>query len=359
MFSLTRHLALAVLIITSLFSSSISLAQPAGARGDNFIYIMQEGDTLGIIAERFTSKPGNWRKIKAYNKISQNTTIPVGKEILVPFKLIDTLPDEGKVIGVSGEVTINNKTIQIGSIIKENDRIETGNNSTVTFKLSNDNVIAISPNSLIYIQHLRQFCGTGLVDAIFKTEQGEFAANVESNNGGVGRFEIRTPVSITGVRGTSLRSRVDENGHVIVELLSGKAAVASSKRPAKETIVPANQGAVISAKGSIIKNQLPDTVSYQTELGTNDLTVTLNPISNAQYYLIRFTLDEKGILELARSQSTATINHLELPNVNKFYVQVRAIDKKGLSGADTATLVSIPVKSESDSKAGASLPAAQ
>lgn len=340
--------------IAFIFPQLSAQAQPAGARGNNFIYIMQAGDTIGNVAERFTSNPGNWRKIKSVNKISQDNHVPVGKEILVPFSLIDTYPDTGTITSIIGEVTINNASADKTVSITETSRIKTGQNSTITFKLSNDNVISVAPNSSIYVQRLRQFSGTGLIDAIFKTEQGEFSAKVDSNNGGVGRFEIRTPVSITGVRGTSLRNHVNANGDTVIELLSGKAAVSNTKNKTKETALPANQGANISSSGKIILNALPDAPQFTAKLDGNLLTIDLPNNPDTQTYVIRYTADKHGLVELARHPMKEHQMTLPLPNLSMFYLQVRAVNHKGLSGADTTQQIIVPTASESDSSAGGS-----
>ncbi|MCQ9329483.1 FecR domain-containing protein [Pelistega suis] len=355
----TKHFLAAGLTVAFALSPLSTQAQPAGARGDNFIYIMQPGDSISSVAERFTSKPSNWRKIKSFNKISQDKLVPVGKEILVPFSLIDTFPDTAKITSLVGDVTVNNQVADKNTVIAESSRIQTGHNSTVTFKLSNDNVIAIAPDSIVYIQRLRQFAGTALIDAIFKTEQGEFSAKVESNNGGIGRFEIRTPVSITGVRGTSLRSRVDADGNTVIELLSGKAAVANANsKNAKENALPANQGAIISSSGKIIQAMLPEPPQYTTQLEPNALIVNLPNNPDAQAHIIRYTADERGLIELARYHSTESKATLPLPSVSSFYLQVRAVNQDGLSGIDTAQYIVVPTSSEADSVAGAKTPQA-
>lgn len=358
--STTKNYVLAAsLFMACILSPLTSHAQPAGARGDNFIYIMQTGDTISSVAERFTSKPGNWRKIKAFNKIGQDKLVPVGKEVLIPFSLIDTFPDTGTITNIIGDVTINNQVATKNTPIEETARIKTGDNSTITFKLSNDNVISIAPNSIIYIQRLRQFAGTALIDAIFKTEQGEFTAKVESNNGGVGRFEIRTPVSITGVRGTSLRSRVDANGNTVIELLSGKAAVANAKnKQAKEKALPANQGAIISSSGKIIQSSLPEAPEYTTQLTSEALIIDLPTSPEVQAHIIRYTSDEHGLFELARYHSKEAKATLPLPNTSSFYLQVRAVNQEGLSGKDSTQHIIVPTASESDSVAGGTTPQA-
>lgn len=352
-----KSLLLASIIIAMVFPQLSAQAQPAGARGDNFIYIMQAGDTIGTVAERFTSKPGNWRKIKSLNKISHDNRVPIGKEILVPFSLIDTYPDTATITNIVGKVTINNVVADKTVSIAEASHIKTSENSTITFKLSNDNVISVAPNSTIYVQRLRQFSGTGLIDAIFKTERGEFSAKVDSNNGGVGRFEIRTPVSITGVRGTSLRSRVDQNGDTVIELLSGKAAVSNAKaKTYQETKLPANSGAIMSSSGKIIQDELPDAPKYTAALNSTTLDIRLANADNAKEYIIRYTADERGLIELSRYtlKGKQTSHSLPLPNLSMFYVQMRAVDKNGLSGAETTQQIIVPTKKESDSVAGGS-----
>lgn len=328
-------------------------AQPAGARGDNFVYIVQKNDTVATIAERFTSQAKYWRAIKAYNRISNVYIVPIGKQILIPFEYIDTIPERAQAASLVGEVYADDQVLTLGQYVQESQVIRTGPNSSVSFNLTNDSLISIAPNSTVSIQRLRSFAGTGLIDVIFNAQVGSFTTEVNSKHTGVGRFEIRTPVSITGVRGTELRNHIDADGNTVVELLRGKTDISSAQRPNQRQALAHNQGISISAKGRVGQTlELPaaPTIQAQPNQAKQELALRIQPVSEAQRYLIRYTTDDAGLREIARFDTQALDNVLPLPAANyRFYAQVRAINVQGMGGDDQAALVVLQSPSEADS----------
>ncbi len=328
-------------------------AQPAGARGDNFVYIVQKDDTVALIAERFTSQAKHWRAIKAYNNISDVYAIPIGKQVLIPFKYIDTLPERAQVTSLVGEVYVDDQALTSEQSVQESQVIRTGPNSSVSLNLTNGNKVFIAPNSIVSIQRLRSFSGTGLIDAIFNAQVGSFTADVNAENTGVGRFEIRTPVSITGVRGTEVRNHVDSDGNTVVELLRGKTDISPASRPDRRQALAPNQGISISAKGRVGQAlELPTApaISTQVNQSKQELALQIHPVNEAQRYLVRYTTDEDGMREIARFNTQVLDNILPLPTANyRFYTQVRAINAQGMGGDDQTALIVLQSPSETDS----------
>lgn len=331
-------------------------AQPAGARGDNFIYVVQRDDTLGSLAERFTSKPGHWRHIKSYNRIGNVKTIPVGKQILIPFKYIDTIPDRGQIVALTGQVYANEKALSINQYIHEAQVIRTEQNSSVTISLSNGSTLTIAPHSIITIQRLRSFSGTGLIDTIFQAKVGSFSADVNPSNRDIGRFEIRTPVCITGIRGTKVRNHIDTEGNTIIELLRGDTDVASNHRPNRRTKLAPNQGLQVSSKGKVsapIALLPAPTIQAEIDNVKHVLKLSITPVPNAKAYLVRYTADPDGYHEFARVSTTETNRILPIPSSvsKRFYVQVRSINQRNIGGDDQVLDLTIPNKATSDSTA--------
>ena len=58
---------------------------------------------------------------------------------------------------------------------------------------------------------MRQFEGTGLTDSVVRVQRGSVESSVAPEGQGVGR-EIRTPVAVTGVRGTRFRVQSGSGG---------------------------------------------------------------------------------------------------------------------------------------------------
>src|SRR3546814_3121055 len=63
-----------------------------------------------------------------------------------------------------------------------------------------------------HLERLRQFEGNSLTDSILRVQRGVVDSNVAPAGQGVGRFEVRTPVAVTGVRGTRFRVQAGAQG---------------------------------------------------------------------------------------------------------------------------------------------------
>ncbi|MFV9474088.1 FecR domain-containing protein [Advenella sp. RU8] len=311
-------------------------AQPSGAHEDNFLYQIKEGDTLSSLSETFTSKPSNWQAIKKANRIANTRKIPTGTMLKIPFILIDEVPDEAKIIYLTGDVLINNTPASKKHLIVENDTITTGAQSNVTVELSDESKVQIPPDSVVLVKRLRKFRGTGLIDSIFDIQTGKLAAHASPQKTGVGRFEIRTPVSITGVRGTVVRAEAAGQNGSSSELLQGNAAFIAAESRHQLIDLDANQGITATAQGKagdIIELLPPPEISLN-QTSPFEFRVNIKPVSGASAYLVRVSNDISGYDVLFTDTIKKPEASVTGPGKGTYYVSVRSIDSNQLAGAD-------------------------
>lgn len=117
-----------------------------------------------------------------------------------------------EVVHVSGNATADGQALRVGTQIVEGSTIRTASGSFVTLKLSDGSQVTIPENGTVAANRLRQFQRVPLTDSIFQVQQGELESRVAPGGQGVGRFEIRTPVAVTGVRGTRFRVKSSPRG---------------------------------------------------------------------------------------------------------------------------------------------------
>ncbi len=127
--------------------------------------------------------------------------------------------------------------LAVGSLVHENDVLETRGRTRVEVTLPDRSVIRIGPQSRVQ-----------LVSAIFgrsaderkvsaKVAVGNIWAKVTRAAGGSSRFEVRTENAVAGVRGTTFRVDAKADRSVVVKVYSGAVAVAGAAplpRPAHE-----------------------------------------------------------------------------------------------------------------------------
>ena len=311
-------------------------AQPAGAHENNFLYQIKPGDTLSSLSETFTTNQSNWQTIKKTNHIANTRKIPTGMTLKIPFNLIDEVPDQAKIIYLSGDVFLNNAPVSKKHVISETDTITTGAQSNITFALSDESKVQIPPDSTVLVERLRKFRGTGLIDSIFKIESGKLAAHASPNQTGVGRFEIRTPVSITGVRGTVVRAEASPQAGSSSELLNGKAAFVPAASRNQSVHLNANQGITATRTGEAgdIIELLPPPQIRLSQSSPFEFKVDIQPVSGATTYLVRVSNDISGYDVLFTETVKKPEARVTGPGKGTYYVSVRSIDSNQLAGAD-------------------------
>lgn len=315
------------------FATTPALAQPAGARGENFLYRVIAGDTLVDLAQKYTTTSSNWTILQSLNSVEDPYRLSIGTELKIPFSLIPELPSPAQVSHISGEVSVDNAPAKLEDEVAEGSNIRTGANGFITLALADGSVLSVPAASSMQIERLRVFKGTGLIDTIFSIQDGALESSVAPRATGVGRFEIRTPVSITGVRGTSLRVRASDNG-AQSEVLSGSAQLNSSQA-GNATLRP-NQGVAVDAHGKLlgIRPLLPAPALTEPVRGGQGWTASFLPIPGAVSYLVRVATDDAG-------HHLVSSKHFDAPDITfsasrpgTYYVIVRAVDADGVMGKD-------------------------
>lgn len=309
-------------------------AQPSGARGDDFIYRVMRNDTLIDLATRFTGTTNHWSRLQQINQVADPTRLPIGLELRIPFELIPEVPGQADVVHAAGDASVNGAAVQPGATLKEGDAVQTGAGGFLTFRLEDGSLSAVPANARLAVQRLRSFMGTGLVDVILDLQHGAVESAVAPENTGTGRYEIRTPVSITGVRGTQLRVRAGSDG-AQSEVLSGSAQLGPQQ--ADGPLLQSNQGTAVRPDGTVLPvRALPAAPVIDPEsAATRELW--FEPVAEATGYLVRVSADAQGLRPVMTRHSEGPPVAFHAPGPGTWWVSVRAIGPTGLMSPD-ATL---------------------
>lgn len=334
--ALTSTVALCVLLALSGLPNAI--AQPSGARGDDFIYRVMKNDTLINLSTRFTGSADNWPVLQSINNVADPYALQIGRELRIPFELIPEVEAQAPVTHSVGQALINKTPVRPHDVLSEGDLLETRDHSFVTFELPDGSVSALPPQTAVRIQRLRTFQGTGIVDIILQVDRGDLESSVAPEGQGVGRFEVRTPVSITGVRGTRLRVRADDQG-ACTEVLSG--VVQLGRASADGPSLGAQQGTAVTQDGRILAAR-PLLPAPQLQADADQLrarTLMFEPVPGAVAYQVRVAADEAGTQPVWSDTISEPPVRYRTPGGGEWYVLVRAIDDVGLMSDDARLAV--------------------
>ncbi len=301
-------------------------------------YFARAGDTLSSIAQQLTARPENWQALGKLNQITKESNIPIGAAILIPAELLADEPSEASVTAWSGTIMLERPdgtaaVIGLGSKLSEGMLIDTGNNSFLTISLPDASRISLPSNSRVKLAKLRVTRYTKSPRTEVMLLRGRVESQVSPLESNKGRFEVHSPRSVAGVRGTHFRVRMVGDG-IANEVLSGSVAVGRDKQPAS-LMLAAGKGNIIDASSvgaAVDLLPAPQLAGSGTQANHPSAKFALTPAAGAHGYHLQIATDPKAQNILAESVSTDS--SMKLPDIEDgdYFVRVSAIDKYGLEG---------------------------
>lgn len=327
---IARRWFLALALIAAL---PAALAQPMGAVDDDFIYQVRAGDTLIALSQTYTGTPNHWPTLQSLNQVADPYALPIGKALRIPFSLIPEEAARASVVHVQGQVQRNGQPLHTNAWVVEGDRLSTGANSYLTLLLPDDSQASLPANARARVGRLRSFSSAPLVDTIFELETGAVESDVAPDGRGTGRYEIRSPISITGVRGTRLRVRMGTEG-MRSEVLSGAAQLQTPTAGTQR--LRAMQGAGVDPEGRLmaVRPLLPAPRLHPEPDAAPGRPLAFDPVPGAQAYLVRVAADALGLRPVSTQRIDGPPAQYAAPGPGTWHVLVRAIDAGGLMSDD-------------------------
>ncbi|SPA32745.1 conserved hypothetical protein, Peptidoglycan-binding LysM domain; putative membrane protein [Cupriavidus taiwanensis] len=333
-------------------------AGPAGAQGADFIYVVEPGDTLIGLASRYMASEQGWRTLQRLNGVADPYRLVPGSRVRIPLSQIPEQAASARVVYVSGEVRANGRPVQVGMTLDEAARIETPAGGSVTLELPDRTRVTLPPATTVAVNRLRTFARSGLVDTVIRLDKGAAETRVAPEGGGVGRFEMHTPMMVTGVRGTRYRVSTDAGGSRS-EVLQGRVGVSAARARSTAAAAPeramtaaasleAGFGIGVSAGGKLSQPValLPAPALLppnETVLGPS-FEAAWQPVPSAVAYRVRVARDA-ALSELVWTGTASGADAVRvrvdgLPE-GTLYLSVSAIDRHQLTGHDAQAPVSV------------------
>jgi len=311
-------------------------------------YYAQSGDTLLAIASRYTGRSANWAEIGKLNRIDRDVSIPVGSAIVIPARLLPDEPNQARVVAFSGQVSASDAdgapiTVATGSVLNEGSRITTGGNSFLTLALADRSRIAIPSNSQVRLTRLRMARYTGSPRTEITLRQGRVESWVTPLEPRNGSFEVHTPRSVTGVRGTHFRVALSERG-AASEVLDGSVDSGTAAAPAT-LVLRGGHGNVVGAGGvgpAIALLPAPRLAAAPTA-DDGQLHFELEALAGARAYQVQIATDADAQHLIAESRAAERRLELPLPAADgDYFIRISAIDANGLEGFAATRRVTLP-----------------
>ncbi|MGO3743269.1 FecR domain-containing protein [Kerstersia sp.] len=331
--SLRHIMAKGAILVSCAILPMMGQAQPAGTDKDDFLYYVRKDDTLGNLANVYLLDSNRWKAIAEFNHVADQFRLPIGKQLRIPLAWIPRVPAAAVLEYIQGNVLVNGEPATSGQALTAGQRLTTPADGAAAIRLPDGGFVALPAASEINVEQMQQFAGTGLIDSVIDLKQGDLDTEVSPQHEGVGRFEVRTPVTITGVRGTRFRVRVDEGG-TVNEVLDGQVQLASGPSLADAAAnrrIAAGHGTRVTADGSsqaiVALPAAPVILDSQSDGG--QWTVNFAPVPGAVSYMVQYSHDAQGSKIIERQPLQAPPLHARL-NEPTFFASIIAIDAQGL-----------------------------
>ena len=332
------------------------------ARADEprlFTHIAQNGDTLIKLAKRYLVNQNDWQLFTKFNSIAEPRRLVLGSQIKIPVSAMRVETAAVEIIAAQGSVESSAGAVERGSKVKEGDKLSTGEGGFVTIKLADGSTLTVQPKSSVRVETARQFVNSGgVTDTVVRLDSGRVETNVVKQKNPGGRYEIRTPTSNMGVRGTMFRVGADDSGLrgqsevveglVVVTSASPKSAATSAVTVAQGLPLRAGFGTFVEAGKApsppIALLSAPDVALLPKQIETPDPKFSFPAVTAAVSYRAQIAVDAAFTNLIANASSlTPDVAFVNLPD-SALFLRVRGVDVNALEGKDATHAFTIKAR---------------
>ena len=324
-----------------------------------FTHIAQNGDTLIKLATRYLVNQNDWQLFTKFNTIADPRRLVVGSQIKIPVSAMRVETAAVEIIATQGSVESSAGAVERGSKVKEGDKLSTGDGGFVTIKLADGSTLTVQPKSSVRVETARQFVNSGgVTDTVVRLDSGRVETNVVKQKNPGGRYEIRTPTSNMGVRGTVFRVGADDSGLrgqsevvdglVVVTSASPKSAAMNATSVAQGLPLRGGFGTFVEAGKApsppIALLPAPDVTSLPKQIETPDPKFTFPTVTAAVSYRAQIAVDAAFTNLIANASSlTPNMTFVNLPD-GALFLRVRGVDVNALEGKDATHAFTIKAR---------------
>ena len=310
---------------------------PAAAAEPMETYVVRKGDTLYELGRRYFSRAEDYRTVARLNRVRDPRSLQVGARLKVPARLLRVTPVEARVAGYKGSVTatVAGSTIALtrGALLAEGAIVSTGPNAFLRLDLPDGTQMSIPSQSRVRLSHMRAVEMTGVVRRELEVQRGRLESDVTPLSNPRDSYTVRTPMSVSAVRGTEFAVSYDETAsRANTEVVEGLVTVTSGRQ---STSVAASHGAVAEAAGVIGPLPLtpaPKLANPGKVQDERQVRFAIETPQSSHGYQVRLATDA-GFVDVVEETTspTANVDLGALPD-GVYFLRLAAVDDAGLVG---------------------------
>lgn len=221
-------------------------------------YILKPGDMLFALAQQYLKDPAALQNVARINRIANIHRVPVGQVIRIPRELLKYEPATAQVsfVRCSDVLRLDGpqpQTIALGSTLTEGAVLRIPPGCQLRMTLEDNTTVRLLSGAVVQLTTLRRNVFDPSPEVKIDLLDGRIHLNVPRQRPpGDAPFQVTTPTSVAGVRGTQFRvGFVAANRSSQVEVRSG-AVAAQGQNEATAQLARDNQGVPIAAHGQAL-----------------------------------------------------------------------------------------------------------
>ncbi|MDR2710526.1 MAG: FecR domain-containing protein [Burkholderiales bacterium] len=339
----------AVAFFLSFSALSLHATEPVDVVPDSIEYIVQPGDTVSNLSERYLGGRARWGAIEKANPGLDIHKLRPGQTLRLPENRVQSAAKTAKVLKINGSKTQSDGVdLQEGQELAAGAVIEVGNDSFVTLQLNDGSILIVEPNTRARLDELRQL-STGSQRSSVYVDRGRVNVKAAPQTKPGARFEITTPSATTAVRGTQFRVGKKENTATVIEVDEGRVHVASAsankKQKSRKSLdkgvnVAAGQGSIVAdgqpPSAPVFLLPPPDLSALPGQYTQPVLEIVFPPVANAVAYRVSVARNVEFNDLIALNENTLPqLKIVDIPD-GQYFLRACAISADGLHGIEAS-----------------------
>ena len=180
--------------------------------------VVRPTDNLVKLGRGMLTSPRAWNEVAKFTQLKDPNLILPGQTLDNPLRSLKSRPASGRVISIEGDVTLGASAMQPAANLADRAKIKTGANSSAVIELGDGSRMKILPGSLAEIVTNRDYAmrdasksgSTNWFSGLMGLSEGAPAALASKTGKRAKEFQVETPTSLIGVRGTGFRVAIND-----------------------------------------------------------------------------------------------------------------------------------------------------
>lgn len=337
-----RGVALAVALCWGVGPKVFAQAMPDA---DHLIYQMQLGDTLLGLVGRHLQGPDALKRLIQANKFANVNRISVGQKILIPRNLLKHTPSTATVTRLNCKTVIQidgsgSAPIKTGTVLSEGAVLRIPAGCQFALTLEDESTLRLMSGAVIQLKTLRRNAFESSPEVKVELLDGRMEIDVPrkrlSNDA---PFQVLTPTSVAGVRGTEFRVGFDAKQRTSqVEVKVGAVGARGGQEKSEKRAETGHGVAVMGNGQSLDVEKLlppPRYTSVEAQAGGKDWLLKFEALPQAERFML-VTADDANFSALV-SEARPTQPQVLAPDLGTkpVFYQWASVSATGLMGQST------------------------